>query len=121
MYLDALNSVLICGEYPHLFTNDELDGLLQALAPAMKREHPTLSGLDYLKYFVSRVKTNLHIMICLSPGHELLRIATRQYPGLVSGCQLIWMHFWSKESLLGEATYYLTKYGVTKDCEADLR
>lgn len=77
MYLDAINSVLICGEYPHLFTNDELDGLLQALGPAMKREHPTLSGLDYLKFFVSRVRTNLHIMICLPPSHSLLQLAAR--------------------------------------------
>ena len=28
LYLDAINSLLVSGEYPHLFTNDELDGLL---------------------------------------------------------------------------------------------
>ena len=29
MYLDALNSLLISGEYPPLFSVDELDSLLQ--------------------------------------------------------------------------------------------
>ena len=29
LYLDAINSLLVAGEYPHLFTNDEMDGLLQ--------------------------------------------------------------------------------------------
>lgn len=29
VYLDAINSLLISGEYPHLFTNDEMEGLLQ--------------------------------------------------------------------------------------------
>ena len=29
VYLDAINSLLVCGEYPPLFSNDELDGLLQ--------------------------------------------------------------------------------------------
>ena len=29
MYLDALNSLLISGEYPPLFSTDELDSLLQ--------------------------------------------------------------------------------------------
>ena len=77
IYLDALNSVLTCGEYPHLFTNDELDGLLQALAPVIKREHPGMSGLDYLKFFVARVKTYLHVMICLPPTHKLLKIGIR--------------------------------------------
>ena len=28
LYLDAINSLLASGEYPYLFTNDELDGLL---------------------------------------------------------------------------------------------
>ena len=31
VYLDAINSLLISGEYPHLFTNDEMEGLLQVL------------------------------------------------------------------------------------------
>lgn len=29
VYLDAINSLLVSGEYPHLFSNDEMDGLLQ--------------------------------------------------------------------------------------------
>ena len=33
MYLDALNSLLISGEYPPLFSVDELDSLLQVLYP----------------------------------------------------------------------------------------
>ena len=31
MYLDALNSLLISGEYPPLFSVDELDSLLQVM------------------------------------------------------------------------------------------
>ena len=34
VYLDAINSLLICGEYPPLFSNDELDGLLQVISCA---------------------------------------------------------------------------------------
>ena len=32
LYLDAINSLLVCGEYPHLFSNDEMDGLLQVMS-----------------------------------------------------------------------------------------
>lgn len=32
MYLDALNSLLVSGEYPPLFSVDELDSLLQVIA-----------------------------------------------------------------------------------------
>lgn len=31
MFLDAINSLLVCGEYGHIFSNDELDGLLQVV------------------------------------------------------------------------------------------
>lgn len=29
LFLDAINSILVSGEYGHIFSNDELDGLLQ--------------------------------------------------------------------------------------------
>ena len=29
VFLDAVNSLLVSGEYAHIFSNDELDGLLQ--------------------------------------------------------------------------------------------
>lgn len=143
VYLDAINSLLISGEYPHLFTNDEMEGLLQvnnildrlrnsrgierggkrikltepenkhtypfvllklfyqylynqclqvceclfenytffltifqAIGPAMKREFPSLS-VDPMKFFVARVKSNLHIVMCLQPMNSLLKLSAR--------------------------------------------
>jgi dynein heavy chain len=29
MYLDAVNSLLLSSQYPHLFSSDEMEGLLQ--------------------------------------------------------------------------------------------
>ena len=54
-----------------------MDGLLQALGPAMKREAPTSHSMDPAKFFVSRVKTNLHILMCLNPRHRLLDLLAR--------------------------------------------
>ncbi|XP_041355189.1 dynein gamma chain, flagellar outer arm-like isoform X3 [Gigantopelta aegis] len=116
VYLDAINSLLISGEYPHLFSNDEMDGLLQALHPAMKRDFPNMT-VDPMKLFVARVKSNLHILICLPPNHELLKNASQQYPGLLSGCQINWMCDWPQESLLGEATYFVTKNQLAEEFE----
>ena len=76
VYLDAINSLLISGEYPHLFSNDEMEGLLMAIGPAMKREFPSMS-VDPMKFFIARVKCNLHILICLQPNNSLLKIASR--------------------------------------------
>ncbi|XP_060567478.1 dynein axonemal heavy chain 5-like [Ruditapes philippinarum] len=108
VYLDAINSVLISGEYPHLFSNDELEGLLMAIGPSMKREFPSMS-VDPMKFFIARVRCNLHMIICIQPGHKLLQIASRQYPGLLSGCNINYMCDWPQEALLGEASYFITK------------
>ncbi|XP_023932047.1 dynein heavy chain 5, axonemal-like isoform X1 [Lingula anatina] len=114
MYLDAINSLLVCGEYPHLLSNDELDGLLQAIGPALKREFPNMAQ-DPMKYFVSRIKSNLHIIMCLPPNHRLLKTASIQYPGLLSGCQINWMCDWPQDALMGEAAYYININKLVED------
>ncbi|KAK3577475.1 hypothetical protein CHS0354_032326 [Potamilus streckersoni] len=116
VYLDAINSLLISGEYPHLFSNDEMEGLLLAIGPAMKREFPSMS-VDPMKFFIARVRCNLHILICLPPNHKLLKIAASQFPGLLSGCSINWMCDWPQEALLGEASYFTTKYQLTEEFE----
>jgi len=58
VYLDAINSLLISGEVPHLFTNDEMEGLLQVILKKTKR-NKTFSLLLY------------HFKICLSTIHPL--------------------------------------------------
>ncbi|XP_071954985.1 uncharacterized protein [Antedon mediterranea] len=120
VYLDAINSLLVCGEYPPLFSNDELDGLLLALGPAMKRNFPRMV-IDPMKFFVSRVKCNLHIILCLPPTHRLLKIASSQYPGLLKGMQVNWMCDWLHDALTGEATYYVQKYSLCKDSPPEMR
>ncbi|XP_066278010.1 uncharacterized protein [Branchiostoma lanceolatum] len=113
-YLDAINSLLVCGEYPPLFSNDELEGLLQVLGPAMKKAYAHLMS-NPMKFFVSRVKSNLKIVICLPPRHRLLRVAASQYPGLLTSCQVNWVCAWTQECLLDKANYFVEKYNMVSD------
>ncbi|CAG5121561.1 unnamed protein product, partial [Candidula unifasciata] len=115
-YLDAINSLLICGEYSHLFSNDEIDGLLQAILPTMKRELLWVS-VDPMKYFISRVKCNLHFVICLQSSHDLLKTAKDNFPGLLTGCQINWMCDWPQEALLSEASYFVATLQLSEEFE----
>ncbi|XP_048577711.1 dynein axonemal heavy chain 8 isoform X3 [Nematostella vectensis] len=120
MYLDALNSLLISGEYPPLFSEDELDSLLQALMPAIKRKFSSFLA-DPMKFFITRVKANLHIVLCLPPTHRLLRVGSSHYPGILYGCQTNWVKDWPIYALEGEATHYLAKYDVCQGIEDQIR
>ncbi|XP_066429677.1 uncharacterized protein [Eleutherodactylus coqui] len=109
--LNAINSLLICGEYASLFTTEEMNDLLQVLGPAIRRKHPHL-GYDPAKYFISQVKSNLRIIVCISPYHELLTIASRNYPGFLTGCQLIWIDSWSQDVINREAKHYIMQHRI---------
>ena len=52
------------------------DMYVQAITPIMKRTYPN-ETIDAMNFFESRVKTNLHIIVCLPPDHKLLAIAAR--------------------------------------------
>ncbi|XP_044146080.1 dynein axonemal heavy chain 5-like isoform X2 [Bufo gargarizans] len=104
--LNAINSLLICGEYSPLFTTEEMNDLLQVLGPALRRKHPHL-GCDPTKYFISQVKSYLRIIVCISPYHELLKTASGKYPGFLTGCQLIWIDSWSQDVINREAKHYI--------------
>ncbi|XP_069461306.1 uncharacterized protein [Ambystoma mexicanum] len=110
-YLDAINSLLICGEYPSLFSTEEMNDLLQVLGPALRRKHPN-RVYDPAKYLVSQVKSNLHVILCLPPHHELLKTAAEQYPGFLCGCQVIWIDKWSQKMIQSEASHYIAKHQV---------
>lgn len=120
MYLDALNSLLISGEYPPLFSVDELDSLLQALMPAIKKKFSNFLA-DPMKFFITRVKANLHIILCLPPTHKLLRIGPSCYPGILYGCQMDFVKDWPQYALEGEASHYLKKYNVLDDISEQTR
>ncbi|XP_077137822.1 dynein axonemal heavy chain 5-like [Ranitomeya variabilis] len=109
--LNAINSLLICGEYLPLFTTEEMNDLLQVLGPALRRKHPHL-GYDPTKYFISQVKSYLRIIVCISPCHELLQTASGKYPGFLTGCQLIWIDSWSQDVINREAKHYIMQHRI---------
>ncbi|CAK8694917.1 unnamed protein product [Clavelina lepadiformis] len=119
-FLDAINSLLVAGEYPHLFSNDELDGLLQVLTPTLRRHYPNMMS-DPMKFFVSRVKCNLHIILILPPHHSLLREALQNYPGIVSETQVIWIRDWPQEVLVQQAEYFINHNMVAHDTSRKTR
>lgn len=70
-----MNNVLASGEVSNLFPRDELDDITQDLIPAMKRQHPRRPPTpeNLYDFFLSRVRSNLHIVLCFSPVGEKFR------------------------------------------------
>ena len=53
----------------NLFAKDEIDDIMSSLTQVMKKEYPkrppTIENL--YAYFITRARSNLHIVLCFSP------------------------------------------------------
>ena len=65
----------------------------------------TLDNINAL--FVSLVRENLHICLCMSPVGSTLRVRCRQFPSLVNCCTLDWFSKWPEQALLYVSTEFL--------------
>lgn len=69
------------GEVPNLFPKDELAGVLDEVRPAAKKEGAGETAEALYAFFLERVRTNLHVILCLSPIGEAFRERCRMFPG----------------------------------------
>jgi dynein heavy chain len=57
--------------------------------------------MNIFSIYISRVKKNIHIIICMSPMGEMFTTRLRMFPSLVNCCTLDWFCEWPEEALLG--------------------
>jgi len=100
-FMVALNDLLMTGEVNGLFPDDEIDNITALITNNFKGENPGVNpGRDNLwKYFVGRIKKNLHMSLCFSPVGENLRAKARKFPGLVNCTTIDWFQKWPIEAL----------------------
>eukprot|EP00117_Sycon_ciliatum_P045642 scpid309/ scgid0180/ Dynein heavy chain 8, axonemal; Axonemal beta dynein heavy chain 8; Ciliary dynein heavy chain 8 len=104
--LEAMNSLMTCGEVVGLFSEDELDGLIQSLHPMLSVEYPQFLTCP-TQFVHNKIRENLRIVVCLLPDSRFLNCAERLCPSLLYKCQTLWLHNWSQKDLEEEARYTL--------------
>ena len=95
LVLESINSVLCSGEISDLFLNEELESVYSSI-----KDDYSASGFigTIHDYFISRIKTNLHISVIMDIGDERFLSNCQSNPALYSQCQMIWKDDWNPEA-----------------------
>lgn len=62
---------------------------------------------EMYNFLISRVRMNLHIVLCMNPIGDDFRNRLRQYPALINCTTIDWFHEWPREALLEVANKYI--------------
>jgi dynein heavy chain len=92
--------MLCTGMVPALFEGEEKEGILILVKETMLRSGVSSSDKDVLwDLFVDTCRQNLHIVLALSPSGDKLRKRCRNFPGLLTNCQIDWLFDWQEDAL----------------------
>ena len=73
-FLEDINLILNTGEVPNLYANDELMAVYDTIGKEANAAGINTGNMSEMyKYFVSRCRTNLHVVLCMSPIGDAFR------------------------------------------------
>lgn len=100
-FLEYVNQLLMTGEVAGLLPKDELDVIVNDIRPVMKAAQPGVPDTwdNLYRFFLNRVRDNLHVALCFSPVGPKFARRAQQFPGLINGCTIDWFLPWPEEAL----------------------
>jgi dynein heavy chain len=109
--LEYVNALLATGEIAGLFPKDERDIMCAELRTPARKENPNFVDTpdNKYKFFVDRVRDNLHIVLCFSPANEKFAERARRFPGIINNCTINWFLRWPEQALTDVSMKFLTE------------
>ncbi|XP_061138372.1 dynein axonemal heavy chain 2 [Syngnathus typhle] len=108
-FLEDINNILSSGEVPNLYKQDEFVEICNALSDAARKENVLETPNSLFSFLIERVRSNMHVVLCMSPVGDPFRNRILQYPALVNCTTIDWFCEWPKDALLEVAERYLER------------
>lgn len=94
-----LNDLLSSGNIPDLYNRDEKEAIINSLTNKAKAAGYSAEPASVWKYFISKVRENLHCCLCFSPVGGALRTRARRFPALTNCTVIDWFQPWPEQAL----------------------
>ena len=120
-FLEDVNNILNTGEVPNLFPADEYAQILDEVrGPARDSGLEDSSPGALYNFFVERSRTNVHVVLCMSPIGDAFRTRMRMYPSLVNCCTINWFTEWPDAALQSVAEHSLKEIEMAPEISASV-
>ncbi|KAJ1421934.1 putative axonemal dynein gamma heavy chain, partial [Ochromonadaceae sp. CCMP2298] len=120
-FMEVINSILTTGEVANLIPKDELAVMASELRPLAVKQVPNFveSPDNLVKFFIDRVRNNLHVVLCMSPVSSKFAERARKFPGITAGCTIDWFLAWPGEALVAVSEGYISRMDL--DCSNEVK
>ncbi|XP_063587791.1 dynein axonemal heavy chain 3-like [Penaeus indicus] len=100
-FVEDVNTLLNTGDLPNLYSNEEKAEILEKIQLVAKEEGKKMdaSPLTLYGYFIDRVRSNLHLVLAVSPVGDTFRTRLRTFPSLINCCTTDWFTPWPEDAL----------------------
>uniref|UniRef100_A0A1A9VM43 AAA+ ATPase domain-containing protein n=1 Tax=Glossina austeni TaxID=7395 RepID=A0A1A9VM43_GLOAU len=104
-----INDFLASGEIPDLFSDDQLESIMNTIRGEVKQSGILDIKENCWRYFVMKVRRLLKVVLCFSPvGHSFRRRA-RKFPAIIKHTSIDWFHEWPDSALESVSQKFLNE------------
>lgn len=98
-WLVFINDFLSTGYIPDLYSNEEMDGVINGIRNLAKAAGiPDEKGALH-DFFIETVRKNLHLVLCFSPVGNTFRLRCAKFPALINCSVIDMFHPWPRDAL----------------------
>ncbi|XP_054642367.1 dynein axonemal heavy chain 7 [Dunckerocampus dactyliophorus] len=118
-FLEDIGNLLNTGEVPNLFAVDEKQEVVEkmrVLDRQREREKQTDgSNLALFNMFLERCRSQMHVVLAMSPIGDAFRNRLRRFPALINCCTINWFQSWPEDALQAVAFRFLEDVEMTDE------
>ncbi|CAD2215822.1 AAA+ lid domain/P-loop containing dynein motor region D4/Microtubule-binding stalk of dynein motor, putative [Angomonas deanei] len=101
--LEDINNLLNTGEIPNLMETEDVEKIIESVRPLAVEAGKEESINVIFSHFVSLCRSNVHLVLSMSPIGEQFRRRLRMFPSLVNCCSIDWFDQWPADALTSVA------------------